>query len=68
MTISETFLANLKTLMIERAITKAKLSRDSKVSDTHLDGILKGRIGLSLKIVERLCEAVNVDPIAMMEE
>ena len=68
MTLNQIFVVNLTRIMQERNLTKKSVYLPAKLSNTHLDGILEGTHGLTLRTVERLCTALGVDAGAMMEE
>lgn len=68
MDLNENFRRNLARIMADRKISKAAMSRIGKISKTHLDGILEGWNGVTLKTVMKISSALAVDPVAMLED
>jgi len=66
--LNKIFVDNLNAVIKERKLSKRSVFIKCRISATHLDGILLGHHGLTLKTVVKISEGLNIDPIAMLEE
>ena len=66
--LNKVFVKNLKSVIYHRKLTKAELHRLTGLASTHIDGILGGSNGMTLKTVGRICKALRVDPTAMFDQ
>ena len=68
MSLPDIFRANLKAVMAERGLSKRKVFLAAKMSANHFYWLLDGDGGVTLKTVQKICEALNVEPSVMLEE
>ena len=61
-TVNEQFLATVLSLMTKQNVNPAGLARATGMSDTHVDGILMGKTGITLKTIVRFAKVFNVEP------
>lgn len=62
------FAGNLQALVKQRNISYRHLSSLSGVARNHLDYVKNAKIGLTTYTIERICNALGVEPSAMLEE
>ncbi len=62
MRIQETFSANLKRYRKEADLTQEELAEKSGLHRTYVGGIEQRRVNLSLKNIDRLSQALCIDP------
>ncbi len=67
-TLGSIFIANLKKTLKSRNITQKQLSTLAKVSNTQMSSLCNEEIGVTLIMAERLCLALQVDPITMLTD
>jgi DNA-binding Xre family transcriptional regulator len=68
MTLNQIFAKNLAEVMARKCATPTSLQKLSGVSHSHVGAILDGRYGTTLKLMQKLCTALEVEPSAMLEE
>jgi transcriptional regulator with XRE-family HTH domain len=62
MDLRDVFAANLRRLRNEKRLSQDDLAYEARVSRSYLSQIEKGEFYVSLKIVGRLADALQVDP------
>jgi transcriptional regulator with XRE-family HTH domain len=62
MDLRETFAANLRRLRNAKNLSQDDLAYEAEISRSYLSQIEKGAFHVSLKIIGRLSEALEVDP------
>ena len=67
MTLNDTIRANIQAQIDSQGVTKAELCRRTGLSPNHLDGILWGVNGVTIRTLERICTALKVAPREMVE-
>lgn len=70
LSLHDNFNRNLVSVMKQRRIRPTDLARlcGNDNSDDWIRQIAHGRLRPKLETIERICEALKVDPIAMLEE
>ncbi|MHC2466691.1 helix-turn-helix domain-containing protein [Bradyrhizobium embrapense] len=58
--------ANLRRLRAERGLAQDDLAYEAKVSRSYLSQLEKGAFYASLKILEKLAKALNVEPYELI--
>ena len=66
MDIRDIFAANLRYLRRQTYMSQEKLALTAGVGRTYLSRIEKGGYYASLRIIERLAKALNVEPAALL--
>jgi transcriptional regulator with XRE-family HTH domain len=67
MDLREVFATNLRRLRHEKGLSQDDLAYEAEVSRSYLSQIEKGTYYVSLKIIGRLAEALDVDPAAFLK-
>ena len=62
MDLRETFAANLRRIRNVKGLSQDDLAYEAEISRSYLSQIEKGSFHVSLKIIGRLAEALNVEP------
>lgn len=68
MDIRDIFATNLRRLRQAAELSQDDLAYEAKVSRSYLNQIEQGTYYASLKIIERLAEALKVEPAALLEK
>ena len=68
MDLRETFATNLRRIRNERGVSQDVLAYDAGVSRSYLSQIEKGSFYVSLRVVGRLAEALNVDAAEFLRD
>jgi plasmid maintenance system antidote protein VapI len=66
MTTSDRFLSTINSLMTQQNVNPSGLARATGMSDTHVDGILKGKTGITLKTIVRFAKVFGVEPYELL--
>lgn len=62
MDLRETFAANLRRIRNAKGLSQDDLAYEAEISRSYLSQIEKGSFHVSLKIIGKLAEALNVEP------
>lgn len=68
MNLQKNFIQNAKYIMNEKGLSLSEMKRRTGMHDKHFRGILFHDSAVTLRTVQRISDALGVDPIAMMEE
>jgi len=70
LSLHDNFHRNLTAIMKQRKIRPSQLARacGNANSDDWMRQIVSGKLRPKLETIERICEALKVDPIAMLDE
>jgi plasmid maintenance system antidote protein VapI len=63
---TERLLDTVKTKMSQQNVSMNGLSRATGMSETHVDGILKGKTGITLKTICRFAKVFGVEPYELL--
>lgn len=66
MSLSEQVAANVRRVRVEAGLSQTDLTRRLGVSHGYVSAIERGRKNLTLQSVERLAEALGVDPADLL--
>ena len=67
MDLRETFAANLRRIRNVKGLSQDDLAYEAEISRSYLSQIEKGSFHVSLKIIGRLAEALNVEPAEFLK-
>ena len=67
MDIRETFATNLRRLRNAKGLSQDDLAYEAEISRSYLSQLEKGKFYASLKIIERLAAALNVEPTEFLK-
>ncbi len=67
MDLRETFAANLRRIRNAKGLSQDDLAYEAEISRSYLSQIEKGSFHVSLKIIGRLAEALNVEPAEFLK-
>jgi transcriptional regulator with XRE-family HTH domain len=63
-----TFSRNYKQKLQELGLTYKQVEAISGVSSSHLNSVLNGKIGLTFYTMDRLCDAVHLGAVELLQE
>ncbi len=61
------FAANLRRIRHEKGLSQDDLAYEAEISRGYLSQIEKGKFHVSLKIIGKLAEVLNVEPAAFLQ-
>lgn len=62
------FAKNLRAVMQQKGISGYELADKAGMARTHLGYVRNSKMGLTTYTIERICNALGVEPAAMLEE
>lgn len=66
-TLANQVLSNIRQKMSEQNIAVFSLARVTGMSESHITGILKGRVGITLRTIERLARVFGVEAYTLLK-
>jgi len=66
MDLRDTFATNLRRIRHEKGLSQDELAYETEISRSYLSQIEKGKFHVSLKIIGKLADVLDVDPVEFL--